>query len=242
MPNIQNYELTQLDCVLEEITYNNPLVQQKVAREIKNAWDNGSYIDDWGRLWVHEKYLAQILRTTRANVKYEILGLSSEKKYRIENSEILVRGDAVHQMIDYKLQNAGYIRREHYLRLSEMYYLAARDSKYARTIRYERYENIRENLKKMKQSRISYMNNSYDELTGQLLDSQSSEFSHIRSVSIYPELALYVENGLLVNKSTHKTITQYKINDENQLYSLCIELGWNCDWYDAFKNFIKSIS
>lgn len=54
----------------------------------------------------------------------KFLGLV-QKKYRIENNWNIGSGDAVHQMIDYKLQNAGYIRREHYLRLSEMYYLAA---------------------------------------------------------------------------------------------------------------------
>lgn len=241
MPNIINYELTQLDYVIEEISYANPLVKQRVASEIRNAWNKGAYFDQMGRLWIHEYYLAQILRTTRANVKYELLGLDNEKKYRIENNEILVRGDAVHQMIDYKLQNAGYIRREHYLRLSEMYYLAARDSDYIRNIRYEHYENIRENRKNMKTSRLSYIDHNFDELTGQLLDRRSSEFSHIRSVSIYPELALYLENGLLVNKDTHTIITNNSINDEDELYRLCVELNWSCDWYDPFIDFINLI-
>jgi len=238
VPNIISYEFTQFDYALEEIQYNNPLVQKKVATEIRNAWNDGSRIDDIGRLWVHESYLAKILRTTRDNVKYEILQLDDDKKYRLQN-ELLIRGDAVHQMIDYKLQNAGYIRREHYLRLSEMYYLAARDSEYARNIRYEHYEHVRENLKRMKTSRLSYIDHNYDELTRRELDRRSSEFSHIRSVSLYPELALYMENGLLVNRDTHRTITNNSINDEGELYRLCIQLNWSVDWYDPFINFLN---
>ena len=40
-------------------------------------------------------------------------------------------------------------------------------------------------------------------------------------------------NGLIVNKDTHFIITQEGVNDEEELYKLCYEKGWNTDWYET---------
>ena len=149
-----DYRLTPLGSLLEEIKYDNPLVTRKVSTEIMNAWNTGSHIDRMGRLWVNDLSLPSILRTSYANVRYSIAGLNREEVYR-DNSNIYVRGDAVQQMISYNLQNAGLIRREHYLRLSEIYLIAARDSDFARTIRAEAYENLNQQKKKLKRQRLN---------------------------------------------------------------------------------------
>lgn len=234
-----NYRLTPLGALLDEIEYGNQLVQQKTATEIKNAWNQGSRIDYMGRLWVHEASLPSILRTSSANVRYGIAGLNIEEVYR-ENNNIYVRGDAVHQMISYNLQNAGLIRREHYLRISEIYLIAARDSDFARNIRAEAYEHRNGQKKKLKQQRLSSIGHFRDELTNAIC-LYSTEFSHIRSVSVYPELAMYVQNGLIVHSETHRIITMNRINDEDELYDLCLEQGWNTAWYKEFTSFIKAI-
>ena len=67
------------------------------------------------------------------------------------------------------------------------------------------------------------------------LDNKNSDFSHIRSFSLYPHLADNIKNGLIVNKSTHKIITEENINDEDELYALCEKKGWTTNWYDKFQ-------
>ena len=58
----------------------------------------------------------------------------------------------------------------------------------------------------LKQKRIKAFTLQYDELTGEILEYQSCEFSHIRSVSLFPQFASLIENGLIVNKKTHEEI------------------------------------
>ncbi|ENX11678.1 hypothetical protein F895_03710 [Acinetobacter sp. CIP 64.2] len=239
MANMIDYRLTPLGSLLEEIKYDNQLVKKRVATEIMNAWNTGSHIDRMGRLWVNDVSLPSILRTSYANVRYSIAGLNREEVYR-DHDNVYVRGDAVQQMISYNLQNAGLIRREHYLRLSEIYLIAARDSDFARTIRAEAYENLNQQKKKLKRQRLNSIGHFRDELTNYTYLSDT-EFSHIRSVALYPELALFIENGLIVHTSTHRIITNARVNDENELYDVCRENQWNTDWYDTFKNFINFV-
>jgi hypothetical protein len=40
-------------------------------------------------------------------------------------------------------------------------------------------------------------------------------------------LAGLLENGLIINKTTHEKITQLRINDENELLQLCELEGWS---------------
>jgi hypothetical protein len=72
-----------------------------------------------------------------------------------------------------------------------------------------------------------------DELT-QVPLLPSSEFAHIRSCSIYPNLATSYWNGLIVNKDTHQIVTKNDINDERQLLELCQERGWNTRWHQRY--------
>jgi len=91
----------------------------------------------------------------------------------------------------------------------------------------------------LKKRRIKTYKIKFDELTGLPLDTKNSDFSHIRSFSLFPGLADNINNGLIVNKNTHKIITEKNINDEEELYDLCIEMNWQTNWYDEFKeNFI----
>ena len=78
-----------------------------------------------------------------------------------------------------------------------------------------------------------------DELTGKNIDIRTCEFSHIRSVSMYQEYSDNIENGLIVNKETHDKITRKEINDEDELYDLCIDNGWNLQWYEKYKKHLN---
>ena len=87
----------------------------------------------------------------------------------------------------------------------------------------------------LKKKRKKTYNIKYDELTGEPLKT-NCEFSHIRSYAIYKQYADDIDNGLMVNKMTHRLITERGVNDENQLLALCQEQGWKTDWYEAYIN------
>ena len=61
----------------------------------------------------------------------------------------------------------------------------------------------------------------------------------ILEVQIYIELAGEVENGLVVNKNTHRIITQKDIKDEDELVDLCVKENWNTDWYERYLNYFN---
>ena len=93
--------------------------------------------------------------------------------------------------------------------------------------------------RKLKSKRIKKYNIKEDELTGKNIDIRTCEFSHIRSVSMYQEYSDNIENGLIVNKETHDKITRKEINDEDELYDLCIDNGWNLQWYEKYKKHLN---
>lgn len=74
-----------------------------------------------------------------------------------------------------------------------------------------------------------------EEIAKTLNKKVTAEFSHIRSVAIYPDLQLELDNGLIVNKKTHEIITEKGIQNEDDLYTLCLTKGWNTKWYNFYK-------
>lgn len=227
---------SELDLTLPSL--NNSLLKSKVEKSIKNAWMAGAILDNFGRLWINSRYLHTIIRTSQPNAAYLIGGLSQYEKFT-SGSETYIDGSAVFYLIDKNLQSARGIAREHYIRLSELIYRSIRDSDVARLRRAEFYEHLDRVISQLKQKRISEFQIAYDELTGENLDFSTAEFSHICSVSLYPELSGIIENGLIVNRSTHRHITSNRINDAEELMALCELEGWSRDWYHAHSSMLQ---
>lgn len=221
-------------------TYDHAKLHQKTITEITSAWNNGAFLDDFGRVWLNSDYLHTIIRTSYGNAKYLIGGLEPHEKY-FDGVFTYIRGSSVFYLLDVNLQSAQKIKREHYIRFSESFYQAIRDCNFARILRAEHYENISNSRRKLKNQRTAAFNIKFDELTDEPLNYRSSEFSHIRSFSMYPEISLNILNGLIVNKTTHDIITSSLINDEAQLYDLCSREQWSTNWYEIYLNFLKSI-
>lgn len=211
-------------------TYN-----QKVISEIINAWRNGGNLDSFGRVWIDTCYLPQILRTNSANAKY-FLGRISDRYKIVSAGREYVRGTEIGKLIDMGIQSADTRSKEKNLRYSRDVYNSIVDSETAQLLRVDRMEQIRAEKKKLKNKRMRKYNIVRDELTNEILDTINCQFSHIRSWSVYPELATNVDNGHIVNKSTHSIITEQGINDEEELLALCIEMEWNTGWYDLYKD------
>ena len=73
-----------------------------------------------------------------------------------------------------------------------------------------------------KYKRIKKYKIKVDELTGTNLKTQTAEFSHIRSVAIYPDSQLELDNGLIVNKKKLWNNNRKKEYKMKMIYTLCV--------------------
>lgn len=211
----------------------------KHLRGIGNAWFRGAKVDRYGRIWICQSELHNVLRTTKENARYFLLKI--EEKYQTKlDGKIHIQGSAVSHLLDELIQSAGSFRTAQYARYSEEIYRIIRDSDKAELIRTDYYEVIKECKRKLKRTRITQLKLEHDELTGFPLDKRNSEFSHIRDSKIYLHLADKYWNGLVVNKDIHQIITQRGIKDEEQLLDFCKEEGWKKGWYPDFSKSLAS--
>lgn len=218
--------------------YQNGILDERTITAIKNAWNNFSIIDQYGRIWINSEGVHIVLRTTKDNASYLIAGLPNDQRFHNGNN-LFIKGESICYLLDSNIQNARSILRENYIKYSQLLYIAIRDCSRARELRAERYEYLRKVIKTLKLKRINLYSITKDELTGDNLHASTAEFSHIRSVALFPHLASFVENGLILNNRTHKEITSNSINDERELFQLCNHKGWNTDWYHRYLGFIQ---
>lgn len=200
---------------------------------IKNAWNNSTYLDNSGKAWVDTNNLHSILRTNKNNARYILAKISDENKINF-NNKTYIRGYEISMQIDKLIQECGSGTKCNYLKYSEKNYTSIRDCDKGKLLRSETEGRLAQGRKKLKKKRMKCYKIKSDELTGMALDIKNSDFSHIRSYSLYPLLADNIKNGLIVNKSTHKIITEESINDEDDLYNLCKKNGWATNWYHRF--------
>lgn len=215
-------------------------LSSKVCTEIVNAWDNHTVFDNLGRPWVEREVLNRILRTSKENAFYRVAQLYPRYKTKA-NGKIYVKGEAVMFLLSESVLNARSLLRENALHYSQLLYLAIQDCDKSRVMRAEHYEFVKKIVKTLKANRLKSLNIGTDELTNVGLSRIRAEFSHIRSVSVYPHLATYQQNGLIVNKETHRIITDLNINDEDELLNLCKQKGWNTSWYEKYLEFLKTV-
>jgi hypothetical protein len=213
-------------------------LHERTVSSIINAWNNSTVIDYCGRPWLNSEALYIVLRTTRANAAYMAAGLEDNLRH-FDGNNTYIKGEGVCFLLDSMITNARSLLRENYVKYSQLLYIAIRDCSRARELRAEHYESTKKILKNLKANRLR-LSIEYDELTGLTLNKLSCEFSHIRSVSLYPDFSAYVENGLLVNKEVHNIITSSNILDENQLLDLCYKNGWSTAWYQAYLDFLNN--
>jgi hypothetical protein len=202
------------------------------AKSIYNAWMNTAIIDNYGMVWVLPNSLAQILRTSKPNAKHIVDKIGRQYKSKGIGGTYLHYAE-VNKRLSEIILLAGSIKRESYAEYSESIGMAIRNSAKAKFQRAQTYESLKDAKKKLRQQRVSWLKIGCDELTGTPLTA-CSQFSHIRSCAIYPQLTICVWNGLVVNKDIHQIITDAYVNDEHELYDLCRKQEWSTKWYDDY--------
>lgn len=207
-------------------------LSSSTAKGIYNAWINAAVIDARGTIWVHADKLHTILRTNTGNARKHYQG-APERYKRVAGKRRYLLAAYVTALIDEVIQTAGTHSRSLYARFSEKIYHEVRDSDFAINKRLVYWEHIRTTRTRLKSKRKQRFRIRHDELTGRPL-SNRAEFSHIRSASLYYDIADQFWNGLLVNKKTHNHITRNHVCDESELYKLCKSEGWRTDWYSPY--------
>lgn len=199
---------------------------------IVNAFEAEAYLDEQGQLWLAKDKLHSILRTTKANAN-AMFG-RFVNKINIEG-HMFVRASEVSGKIFQEIEEANSLKKGEYLKFSSQCLTAIRDSDRSVVKRAWYNEKQREEKKKLKSRRIKKYDVTTDELTGERLIKRTAEFSHIRSASLHKSVSLEIENGLIVNKTTHDIITAQEISDEEDLKSLCEINKWSLHWYPSYK-------
>ncbi len=198
------------------------------ATAIQNAWINGAKLDGHGVIWISSKYLHTLLRVNKNLVKYYLAMINKSDSEYITGTEFI-------SLLSNIFDTATTFRKRDYIRYSEKLYILIRDSDKAEVMRARYNEDLIKKRNKLKGQRIKKYSIKFDELTGSNLKIRTAEFSHIRSVTLYPDLQLELDNGLIINRNTHEIITEQGIQNEEELYELCEKKKWNTNWYEFYK-------
>lgn len=237
--------LVPFDNPVKELSYKRPEAFPDTHKthitRINNAYNETTYFDNHGVMWIEASKLAEIIRTNNTNAQYIISNNIPDEAKIYVGKTIYVRGYEIKRILDKFIQEEGIGKKKQYLKYSERLFNAIRDCDTAENIRNIYQNQLQDSRKKLKVKRIKEYNIKYDELTGKKLIKKISEFSHIRSYALFKNIADKIDNGLIVNKEIHEIITKKGINDEEDLLKLCNENGWKVDWYQKFKiNFINT--
>ena len=240
-----NKQIVPYSHPVKDISYKTPKsptnATKKVLTELKNSWNNCGFLDDRGQIWIELTKLHSILRTNKSNANYYAAEIKEENKMYINNKTYII-GYEVVKLMDRFIQNEkSGSTKSMYLQYSEMIYHAIRDCAESQKLRTAYQTMLNENRKKLKLKRIRKYKIKFDELTGESLNKKDSDFSHIRSFAIFKDIGDKIENGLIVNHSTHLQITKAGVNDEEELLKLCKKNSWKTDWYDKYLDFLKTV-
>jgi hypothetical protein len=208
--------------------------------EIRNAWVNGIIINiDDGQIWLNLDYVHSVLRTDKVFASKWVID-EVEDKFKIKiNGTQYVSTVALVASLHQNMSRSNDPCHRAYKEFSWKFLTALRDSPQIKELEQFLRDKFKKTLKPLKQKRIKQFNITKDELTGKPLEKRA-EFAHICCKSMYPELALYAWNGLIVNPETHKIITKESVLNADDLLSLCQEKSWNTSWaQDFIKNLRK---
>ncbi|MFR5171299.1 MAG: hypothetical protein ACLTD6_08915 [Clostridium paraputrificum] len=220
---------------IKDINYKMPErakeLDKTTVKKITNAINYGK-TDSRGLIWINCSTLHTVLRVkTKVDARYLLETIDKKYKTTYEGEEYVLWSSIISIVEKRREENP----KNRYLSLVMDILNEINECDEIQLLRLKAKNLMEQRVKKLKNKRIRSYKLKEGELTNDTLDKKKAEFSHIRSVAMFPELAEMMWNGLIVNKDTHFIITQIGINDEEELYKLCYEKGWNTDWYKTYK-------
>ncbi|MEO2506934.1 hypothetical protein ABHA01_03985 [Clostridium paraputrificum] len=232
---MNNKSLIVFNSDIKDINYKMPErakeLDKTTVKKITNAINRGKP-DSRGLIWINCSTLHTVLRVkTKVDARYLLETIDKKYKTTYEGEEYVLWSSIISIVEKRREENP----KNRYLSLVMDILNEINECDEIQLLRLKAKNLMEQRVKKLKNKRIRSYKLKEDELTNDTLDKKKAEFSHIRSVAMFPELAEMMWNGLIVNKDTHFIITQIGINDEEELYKLCYEKGWNTDWYKTYK-------
>ena len=232
---MNNKSLIVFNSDIRDINYKMPQrandLDKTTVKKITNAINCGKP-DSRGFIWMKCSTLHNVLRVkTKVDARYLLETIDQKYKTSYEGEEYVLWSSLISIVEKRREENP----KNRYLPLVMEILNEINDSADIQLLRLRAKNLMEQKVKKLKNKRIRSYKLKKDELTNDSLNKKKAEFSHIRSVAMFPELAEMIWNGLIVNKDTHSIITKMSINDEEELYKLCHEKGWNTDWYKIYK-------
>ncbi|MDU4938202.1 MAG: hypothetical protein E6X34_07075 [Clostridium sp.] len=232
---MNNKSLIVFNSDIKDINYKMPErakeLDKTTVKKITNAINRGKP-DSRGLIWINCSTLHTVLRVkTKVDARYLLETIDKKYKTTYEGEEYVLWSSLISIVERRREENP----KNRYLSLVMDILNEINECDEIQLLRLKAKNLMEQRVKKLKNKRIRSYKLKEDELTNDPLDKKKAEFSHIRSVAMFPELAEMLWNGLIVNKDTHFIITQIGINDEEELYKLCYEKGWNTDWYKTYK-------
>ncbi len=220
---------------IKDINYKMPErakdLDKTTVKKIINAINRGKP-DSRGLIWINCSTLHTVLRVkTKVDARYLLETIDKKYKTTYEGEEYVLWSSIISIVEKRREENP----KNRYLSLVMDILNEINECDEIQLLRLKAKNLMEQRVKKLKNKRIRSYKLKEDELTNDPLDKKKAEFSHIRSVAMFPELAEMMWNGLIVNKDTHFIITQVGVNDEEELYKLCYEKGWNTAWYKTYK-------
>lgn len=235
----ENKQLVVINSYLNKINFNMPKKAEELnkitVKKINNALCSG-FVDTRGIVWFDCNKLHTILRVkTKKDATFLLETIDDKYKVNYNNVTYVIWSKLVSIIADRIEHNP----KNQYLQLVFNMLDEINNSNDVKILQFKAKEVQSKNIKKLKKTRIKQFKIIRDELTNEKLNKTTAEFSHIRSVNMFPLLSEFVWNGLIVNKKTHSIITAESINNEDELYSLCYNKGWNIKWYNEYKQNLK---
>lgn len=238
---MNNNQLVVINSFIKDLKFKAPIrsmiLDKMTVKKINNAIGQG-IIDNRGYIWICYSKVHVILRV-KTKVDAQYLFESIDKKYKANyGGEVYVRWMSLISIISRRIEDNP---NNKYLPLVFDILKEINECNDVKILRLEAKTVREKNLKRLKWQRIKHYNLMNDELTGEILNKDKAQFSHIRSVNMYSEISEMIWNGLVVNIDTHAAITKLSINDENELYELCYKSGWNLSWYNLYKERVAKV-
>ena len=232
---MNNKSLIVFNSDIKDIIYKMPErakeLDKTTVKKITNAINRGKP-DSRGLIWINCSTLHTVLRVkTKVDARYLLETIDKKYKTTYEGEEYVLWSSIISIVEKRREENP----KNRYLSLVMDILNEINECDEIQLLRLKAKNLMEQRVKKLKNKRIRSYKLKDDELTNDPLDKKKAEFSHIRSVAMFPELAEMLWNGLIVNKDTHLIITQVGVNDEEELYKLCYEKGWNTAWYKTYK-------
>lgn len=211
-----------------DLTLNFPETNQHIPNEEADKKrvaisDQGAYTPD-GKAFISKKALPKVLATDKKGVNRFVNDLEDDDKMQ-NGTDTLVSVPAVMKEISERIQWPIDTIKKEKLKDSEGCVAALRDAPELEKIREVQESKIRKELPGLKNKKIKVEGITACQVTTEPLD-PNAHFHHLHRKADRPDLALDLNNGVVINPPPHDEIHEAGAESPEEFSALCKTKGW----------------